>query len=70
VENVEVPQLSQSKSYLKIIDIPYIMENTNTPILADVVKTIIKNNYIFNNIAIVSRPCIIKFSPKSDMAII
>ena len=46
------------------------MENTNTHILADVVKTIIKNNYIFNNIAIVSRPCIIKISPKSDMVII
>jgi len=46
------------------------MENTNTPILADVVKTIIKNNYIFNNITIVSRPCIIKISPKSDMVII
>ena len=70
VENVEVPQLSQSKSYLKIIGIPYMMENTNTPILADVVKTIIKNNHIFNNIVIASRSCIIKFFPKSDMVII
>ena len=70
VENVKVPQLPQSKSYLKIIGIPHMMENTNTPILADAVKTIIKNNHIFNNIAIASRSCIIKFFPKSDMVII
>ena len=46
------------------------MENTNTPISSYVVKTIIKNNHIFNNIAIVTKPCIIKVSPKSNMAII
>ena len=34
------------------------------------VETIIKNNHIFNNIAIVSRPRIIKVSPKSNIAII
>ena len=69
-ENVEVPCLLQSKSHLKIIDIPYLLEGTKTPILADVVKLIIKSNHIFNNIAIVSRPYIIKVSLKSDMAII
>ena len=69
-EKVKVPHLPQSKLYLKIIDIPYLLENINTPILADVVKFIIKSNYIFNNIVIVLRLCIIKVSSKSDMVII
>ena len=68
--NIEFSQLLQSKLYLKIIEIPYLIENTNTPLFTDVVKTIIKNNYIFNNIIITSRLKIIKLLPKSDMAII
>ena len=55
---------------MKIIGIPYLIENTNMPISSDIVKTIIKNNHIFNNIAIALKPHIIKISPKSDMAII
>ncbi len=55
---------------LKIIGIPYLLENTNTPIITDVVKVIIKNNHIFNNITITSRPRVIKVSPKLDIAII
>ena len=70
LEKVEASKLSQSKSYLKIIGIPYLLKNTNTPISADVVKTIIKNNHIFNNIVIASRPRIIKVFLKSDMVII
>ena len=34
------------------------------------VETIIKNNHIFNNIIITSRPRVIKIFPKLDMAII
>ena len=69
-EGVEVPWLLQSKSYLKIIDIPYIRENTNIPIISEVVEEIIKKNYIFNNIALASRSQIIKVFPKSNIAII
>ena len=69
-DKVETPQLPQSKSYLKIIDILYLLENTNIPIFTDVVKTIISNNHIFNNIMVVSKPNIIKVLPKSDIAII
>ena len=68
--SVEVLYLLQLKLYLKIIGIPYLVENTNTSITADFVEAIIKKNYIFNNITIASRPCIIKVSSKSDMAII
>ena len=67
VENVDVSQLPQSKSYLKIIGLSYL---TNTPLTLNVAETILKNNHIFNNILIASSPRVIKISPKSDMAII
>ena len=62
--------LPQSKSYLKILDIFYLIESTNMPINSSVVESIIKSTHIFDNVHIVSKPCIIKVSPKSDMAII
>ena len=67
---VDVPHLPQFKFYLKIIDIPYLMENTNTLINSSVVKTILKNNYIFDNILLASKPCVVKVSPKSNMVIV
>ena len=70
VDNIEILYLSQSKSYLKIISILYLLKNTNIPIIADVVETIINNNHIFNNITIVYRPRVIKISSKLDMTII
>ena len=68
-DGVEVPRLSQSKSYLKIIGIPF-LQNTNTPINSSIVEDIIKKNYIFNNVMLASRPYIIKVSPRLDMAIV
>ena len=53
-----------------IISLPYLMENTNIPIILNVVEKILKSNYIFNNISIASQSRIIKVSPKLDMAII
>ena len=50
-DKIEFPRLPQSKSYLKIISLPYFMNNTNMPIKADVVKIILKNN---NNISLAS----------------
>jgi len=50
-DKVNTPCLPYPKSYLKIIGILYFLENTNTLISLDVVKTIIKNN----NIAIASK---------------
>jgi len=55
---------------LKIIGIPYLLESTNTPIIIDVVETIIRNNHIRNNIVVTSRPRIIKVSLKLDIVII
>jgi len=46
------------------------MKNMNTSLSLDIVEIIIKSNYIFNNIAIVLRPKVIKVLPKLDMGII
>ena len=70
LNHVEVPRLPQSKSYLKIIGIPFFLEDTNTPISSNVVKKIIKKNHIFNDIILASRLKFINISPKSDMSII
>ena len=37
---------------------------------SSVVESIIKSTHIFDNIYIVSKPCVIKVLPKSDVAII
>jgi len=68
--HVESPRLLQSKSYLKIIGIPYLSEHTNSCITSNDVKNFLKSNHIFNNSMLISKPRIIKVSPKSDMSII
>ena len=65
--HVELPRLLQSKYFLKIISISYILEFTNTHITTNEVEKIIKENHIFNNVILVSRPKVIKVSLKSDM---
>ena len=68
---VEVPQLPQFKSYLKIISIPYLPHgNSQDRLTFSDVEEIIKQNQIFDNITLVSKPCVIKVLLKSDMSII
>ena len=70
LNDVQSAQLSQSKLYLKILDILYIIKETNIPFNLNVVKSIIKSTHIFENIYIASKLCAIKVSPKLDMFII
>jgi len=70
VDQISSPRLPQSKSYLKIVGIPYISERSNVQISPDEVEGILKANHVFNDIILASKPRIIKISPKSDMAII
>ena len=69
-DHVESPRLLQSKPYLKIIGIPYLSKHTNSCIISNDVKKILKSNHIFNDIVLVSNTRIIKVSSKSDMSII
>ena len=68
--NIMSSQLPQSKSYLKIIGIPYFVNKSNTCISSEDIEHILKNNHIFNDIVLASKLRIIKVSSKSDMAII
>ena len=40
------------------------------PINSSMIETILKNNHIFNNVSLASKPWVIKTSPKLDMAIV
>jgi len=68
---VEEPRLPQSKSYLKITGILYFpngkfQEHLN---VSDI-ESALKQNHIFNDIKLASKPRIIKVSPKLDMLIV
>ena len=60
---VESPWLPQSKFYLKIISLLYFMDNMNVLIKTNIVKKILKNNHIFNNIHLFPNLELSKYSP-------
>ena len=70
LENIQALRFPQSKSYLKIIGILYLMENTNILINSDFVETVIKSSHIFNDLSLTSKSRIIKTSPKSNITIV
>ena len=63
-------RLSQSKQYLKILDILYFVEDTNLLISSNIVESVIKTTHIFNDTVLTSQPCIIKAFLKSDISVI
>ena len=68
---VEEPRLLKSKSYLKIIGIPFYPHvNSQECLTSSDIESILKQNHIFDNISLASRPRVIKVLPKSDMFII
>ena len=70
MNEVMSPRLPQSKSYLKILDIPYYIENTNLTITPDIVATVLQTTHIFIDVVLTSYSWVIKASPKSDMVVI
>jgi len=67
---IATPRLLQSKSYLKIVGIPYYIDKSSIRITTEDIECILKNTHIFNEIILASRLRIIKVSPKSDIAIV
>ena len=68
---VNEPRLPKSKSYLKIIRIPFFPHtNSQEKLTPNDIKVILKQNHIFDNISLTSKPRVIKVSLKSDMAIV
>ena len=70
LEDVMLLRLPQSKSYFRILNILYLIKNTNVPISTDIVERVLYLSHIFNNIILTSKPHTIKVSLKSDMAVI
>jgi len=68
-DEVLTPQLSQSKSYLKITGIPYIQPNGNK-LTSDNIITTMKHLELFEPVNLTAKPRVIKASFKSNMAII
>ena len=69
-EDIIASRLPQSKSYLKILGISYLIEDTNTSITSDIAKRIIKSTYIFNNIVLISKLRVIKMLFKYDIVVV
>ena len=67
---IEILRLPQSKSYLKIVSIPYYINKSSTHISTEDIEHVLKNTYIFNEIVLTLRLRIIKVLPKSDMVIV
>ena len=68
---VEESCLPISKSYLKIISIPFFPHaNSQDKLMLNDIELILKQNHIFNNISLASKPRVIKVSLKSDMLIV
>jgi len=68
---MEEPHLPKCKSYLKIIGIPFFSHvNSQDKLTLNDIEMILKQNHIFDNISLISKPRIIKVSPKSDMSIV
>jgi len=67
---VEEPRLPMSKSYLKIIGILYFPHaNSQEKLTLNDIEMFLKQNHIFDNISLASKPRVIKVLPKSDMSI-
>jgi len=65
---IESPCLPKSKSYIKIIGLPYkIKQNIISP---NYIDGVLKETHLFKDIVLASKSHVIKVSPKSDMAVV
>jgi len=69
-EYIDSLQLSKPKSYLKILGLSYLVEDTNQLIASEIVIGAIQQMYIFKDIALTLKPCIIKAFFNSDLTIV
>ena len=67
-DSIESPRLPKSKSYMKIVGLPYSSElGVMSP---DIIKGVLKNSHLFKDASLASKPRVIKASPKSDKAVV
>jgi len=66
--SIETPRLPKSKSYMKIVGLPYNSKlGTITP---GFIKGILKEMHLFKDATLASKPRVIKVSPKSNKAVV
>ena len=70
LDYINSPCLSKFKSYSKILGLSYTLDNTNLPITSKIIKKVIKESYIFNDIVLASKSQIIKAFFKSNMVVV
>ena len=67
-DSIESLHLLKSKSYMKIIGLPYKIEQDI--IFPDYIEGILKETHLFKDVMLASKPHVIKASPKLDMAVV
>ena len=70
ITTVVEPCLPQSKSFLKILGVPYWGNNSSLPITQAQVEAVIANTPVFKGVVLTSHPHIMKASLSSDMSVI
>jgi len=70
-ESTEVePRLPQSKSFLRVLGVPYWDSKTSLPVTSAQVAEALSSSPLFKGVTLVSMPRIMKASPSSDMSVI
>ena len=64
------PRLPQSKSFLKVLGIPYWDSKTSLPVTPAQVAEALSSSPLFEGVTLASMPCIMKASSSSDMSVI
>ncbi|KAF5347006.1 hypothetical protein D9756_011009 [Leucocoprinus leucothites] len=64
------PRLPQSKSFLKIVGVPYWVANSSNPLSPAFVEQALSQSSLFENVILAARPRVMKASPKSDTAVV
>ena len=67
-DSIESPHLPKSKSYMKIIGLPYSSELG--VISPDIIEGVLKDSHLFKDTTLALKPHVIKASPKSDKAVV
>ena len=67
-DSIKSPHLPKSKSYMKIIGLPYKIKQD--VIFPNYIESVLKATHLFKDVVLASKPHVIKASPKSDMAVV
>ena len=66
--SIEISCLPKSKSYMKIVGLPY---NSKLGVVTpDFIESVLKETHLFKDVTIASKPHVIKASPKSDKVVV